>query len=200
MHPMQPTDEELIEAHLKGDGSAFPALVGRYLDQAYDLALRLGGGDDANDITQEAFIKAWRNLKRYRREAASFRTWMFAILRNTAIDFARKKSRKGSSPFSAFDTEDGGNRLLETLPDDAPQPDDLFAEAESKEALERALAALPFRAREVLLLKYFEDMTFDEIGRALGEPLNTVKSRHRRALALVRSALKKDQNGTEPRI
>jgi len=189
---MDLSDEELIDAYLGGDEDAFPLLLQRHLADVYNFARRLGGGEDADDVTQEVFLKVWKNLKLYRRANAKFRTWLFSIARNTTIDFLRKKKHIA---FSEFDTPEGGNPLTETLADETPEPDELFAQAESAQQLERALQALSPRAREVLLLRYREDLTFDEIGAVLKEPLNTVKSRHRRALAALRDILKKNQNG-----
>ncbi len=186
------TDEALVAAGNDGDEAAFPILVERYLTLIYNFARR-GGCDEhsADDVSQDVFIKAWKNLPRFNATSASFKTWLFHIARNTIIDFLRKKKHIA---FSRFDTDDGVNMLEETVAYDAPLPDEVFAQTQDAAMIERALQELPYRAREVIMLRNFEDMTFDEIGQALGEPLNTVKSRHRRALASLRIIVEKHQN------
>ena len=184
-------DAELIADHVRGDESAFPILLERYLKQIYNFALRqCGSSEDAEDIAQETFLKAWKNLGKYRRESAQFRTWLFHIARNTTIDYLRKKKHVA---FSEFDTEEGGNFLTETLADEEPLADELFFRAQNAQMIEDSLTKLPPRSREVLLLRYREGLTFDEIGEVLSEPLNTAKSRHRRALQALRNIVEKKE-------
>ena len=186
------TDEELVVAHNDGDEEAFPILLKRHLGSIYNFARRSGCDEhSAEDVSQDVFIKAWKNLPRFNAQSASFKTWLFHIARNTIIDFLRKKKH---TALSRFDTDDGTNMLEETMVYDAPLPDEVFAQTQDAATIERALQELPYRAREVIMLRHFEDMTFDEIGQALGEPLNTVKSRHRRALASLRVIVDKHQD------
>lgn len=98
--------------------------------------------------------------------------------------------KKKSLLFSDFENDDGGNSLTESLSDSEPLPDEIFAKAEEKNILDNALAELSPAHREVLFLHYNELFTFDEIGKVLGKSLNTVKSRHRRALMKLRKILK----------
>ncbi|MDE2213319.1 MAG: sigma-70 family RNA polymerase sigma factor [Patescibacteria group bacterium] len=187
-----PTDEALIAAYLAGEEEAFTTLVDRHLSSVYDFAFRLcGNTHEAEDIAQETFLKAWHNLKKYRSQSARVRTWLFTIARNTTVDHLR---RRRSTALSEFERDDGSNYLTDTLPDTAPLPDEAFAEAENIEMLEEALEKLPVRAREVLILHFREELTFEEIGAILNEPLNTVKSRHRRALIALRKLVERHQN------
>lgn len=184
---MDRTDEELIAAYLAGEEPAFGELTHRHLGGVYSFTLRfVGNAHDADDITQEAFLKAWKSLKKYDARTSKFKTWLFRIARNSAIDYLRKKKH---IPFSQFETESGTNVLTETVPDTEELPDALLMKLEDADELRATLEELPYKAREILLLYYTNDMTFEEIGDMLGEPANTVKSRHRRALQSLRKIL-----------
>ncbi|MES2203333.1 MAG: sigma-70 family RNA polymerase sigma factor [Patescibacteria group bacterium] len=176
-------DAELIAAYLAGDEGAFATLTGRHLAAAYSFALRfVGEQHEAEDIVQESFVKVWQNLKRYNKDSASFKTWLMRIVRNTCVDHLRKRKHV---PFSAFeDTE--GEGAFANVPTDSPLADELFSKIEDVAELQRALGQLPAPYREVLLLYYGEDMTFEEVADALGASVNTVKSRHRRAMHRLR--------------
>lgn len=181
-------DAELITQHDTGDTAAFDTLVKRALPQVWRFARRMVGSDDeAEDVVQETFVKAWRYLPRFER-GKNFRTWVLSIARNTAIDMLRKK--RGIT-LSRFDDDEGGNVLIDTLADDELLPDELAVRAENAETLERVIVQLPDPAREIILLRYQEGLTFEEIAESIGEPLNTVKSRGRRALVALKKLLEK---------
>ncbi len=183
---MEREDQQLISDYLTGDESALHELVRRYLKALYNFAYRLAGNTgDAEDITQEIFIKVWKNIKRYDQNY-SVKTWLFAIARNTTIDWLRKKR---DLVFSDFDTDEGENSLLNTLADPMPLSDEIMARAEDKKFLDHALNKLPLIYREVIVLRYQDGLTFNEIGTILGKPLDTVKSQHRRALIALRKFL-----------
>jgi len=183
---MKRSDQQLIVDCLNGDNAAIAILIDRHIKAVFNFAKRLvGKSEDAEDIAQETFIKMWRNLKKYR-QGENFKTWLFTIAQNTTIDLLRK--RKNFS-FSDFERDGEKNSFVETLTDPEPLPDEIFAKAEEKTFLDDVLKKLSLPQREVLLLHYGEHLTFDEIGKILGEPLNTVKSRHRRALIELRKLL-----------
>ncbi len=185
---MERTDDELITLHRSGDPEAFRTLVERYLDAIYAFARRMTGSpNEADDIAQETFVKIWKTLDRYRL-TGTFRAWVFAVARNTAIDHLRKKK---SAVFSDFENAEGKNTLTETLADPETLPETLLDRAEDKKLLDGALGELPEIDRQIMTLHYSEDMTFEAIGRALKKPLNTVKSRHRRALEKLREYFEK---------
>ncbi len=184
---MDRSDEDLISAYLKGDELAFAELTRRNLAGVYSFIARfVGNAEEADDITQETFFKAWKSLKKYNSRTSKFKTWLLRIARNSAIDFLRKKKHV---PFSQFETEEGVNVLTETVPDTEELPDALLIKLEDAKELRKTLEKLPPKAREVLLLYYTNDLTFEDIGEMLGEPANTVKSRHRRALQSLRKIL-----------
>ncbi len=179
-------DHTLIADYLEGDKSAIALLLQRHLKHVYNFAVRLSGDPlMAEDIAQETFVKVWRNLKKYRK-GENFTTWLFAIARNTTIDHLRKKR---SVPFSYFEKEEGENFVVENFADDSPTPEELFILREQKELVDTLLQKVSPAQREVLILHEGENMTFDEIGKILNKPLNTVKSQHRRALIELRKIM-----------
>jgi len=181
------SDEELIAAYLLGEEAAFGELTARHLRGVYSFALRLvGDGAAAEDIAQEAFLKAWKNLKKYNETSSKFKTWLLRIARNTAIDYLRKKKHV---PLSYFENEAGGNMLAETVADEGELAPVLLAKLDDAKELRLVLGELSPKHREILLLYYTNDSTFEEIAQLLGEPANTVKSRHRRALAALKALI-----------
>lgn len=178
MQPMQRADEQLISDYLEGDERALSVLVDRYLSDLSNFTFSLTRDrQSAEDVAQEAFVKAWKNMRRFV-PGNSFRGWLFSIARNTAIDLLRKRQ---DVAFSAFETEEG-NVLLDTLKDTQPLPDELLARAEDARYLEGLLEELNPLYREVLTLRHTSNMTFEEIGQIVGRPLHTVKSQYRRAI------------------
>ena len=183
---MEKSDEQLITEYFEGDEEALALLVRRYLTPLYNFIYRLSGNaGDAEDIVQEAFVKAWRHLKKFRR-GANFKTWLFTIAHHTAIDHLRRRRRL---VFSDFENGDAGNVLTDTLIDTESLPDELWRRAEDREYVEALLLRLSPAFREVLYLRYNEELTFDEIGGVLGKSIDTVKSQHRRALLLLRKLI-----------
>lgn len=183
---MDRSDEELVAAHVAGEEGAFAQLVGRHLKGVYSFTLRfIGDSQEAEDVVQETFLKAWKSARQYKPESSKFKTWLLRIARNSAIDYLRKRRHIA---FSEFDTE-GGNVLAEVIPDQGELPEELFAKAQDAEALTKALRQLAPDAREILLLHYTNGLTFLQIGEMLGQPPNTVKSRHHRAILSLRKLL-----------
>lgn len=180
----QDEDKKLIEDYLGGDTGAFAVLVEYNLKLIYRYALRMTRDvEDAEDITQETFVKLWRNLHKFDLDK-NFRTWLLGIAHNTAIDILRKKK---DFVFSDFDNEVGD--FSETIVDPTPLPPEIFAQAEQKKLLDNALGQLSPASRETLTLYFESDLTFAEIGTIVNKPLNTVKSQHRRALSALRKIL-----------
>ncbi|MFA6410840.1 MAG: RNA polymerase sigma factor [Candidatus Buchananbacteria bacterium] len=181
------TDDLLIKKYLKsGDEESLRFLFSQYLKIVYNFSFYyLGNYADAQDVTQEVFIKVWRNLKKFD-TSKNFKVWVLTIAKNTCLDFLKKKK---NIPFSAFEDEKGDNVLLETLADPEPMPDEIFAQKDVADFVSSALEQLPANYRVVLSLYYKEQLNFREISEALAEPINTVKSRHRRALILLKTNL-----------
>jgi RNA polymerase sigma-70 factor, ECF subfamily len=158
--------ENIIEQHLK---SVF--------NYVYKIVRNRG---ETEDITQDVFIKVWKNFDKFD-AVKNFKTWLFAIARNTTIDHLRKdKDILFSEKAENFE---------ESITDIEPLPDEIFVKKELGKELEIALSKIRPDFREIILLHYTEDMTFEEISEVVEKPLNTVKSQHRRALATLRKFL-----------
>jgi RNA polymerase sigma-70 factor (ECF subfamily) len=182
-------DEQLIATYFKGDEQALEILIRRYLKPIYSFVYRyMGNASEAEDITQEVFVKMWRHLKKFDKKK-SFKTWIFSIAKNASIDFLRKKK---TLPFSEFENEKGDNFLIDSLVDFAPLPNELFQQNNLAVLLSSAIEKLSPKYRMVLFLRYNDHFTFREIADSLGEPLETIKSRYRRGLVLLRKILIED--------
>jgi RNA polymerase sigma-70 factor (ECF subfamily) len=181
----QRNDHELIVAYRNGENAALSALITRHTDAVHRFLVRMVGDvHAAEDLTQETFLKAWRHLGRFDR-TKSFKTWIFSIARNAAIDHLRKKD---PIAFSRLETDEHPD-FSDTIADSRPLADDILQLEDIGRRLEAALGTLKPNARAVILMHETEDMTFQEIADAVHEPMDTVKSRYRRAIAVVRSVL-----------
>lgn len=177
-------DNLLIKKYLDGDQASLRSLIDKYTPSIFNFLSRTAGVSGASDLTQEVFIKVWKNLNSFNKDKSQFKTWLFTIARNSATDYLRKKK---SIPFSLMKEDEFSEDLLE---DEEILPDEVYAQIQDKETLIKILEELPNNYKQVLTLHYQEDMTFKEIGEVLGKPLNTVKSYHLRALNMLLGKLK----------
>ena len=184
---MGPTDEELVAAFQSGDASAFDVLVGRWDRKIHGAIYRVVGPDeDARDLCQEAFLKAYRGLGTFKREAR-FSSWLYQIALNVCRD--RLRRRRGKTPVSLDEAEearDGGLRAS------APSPLELVEARDLRHQVADAMATLTAEEREVVILKEYQELTFPEIAEALHVPLSTVKTRLYRGLAQLRHRLERE--------
>ena len=166
------SDEELMSDVAHGDLSAFEQLVRRHQTSAWNAAFRLlGDDDDAEDVAQEAFLRILRAAHRYQPTAA-FRTYLYRIVTRLCRDHRRKAS---PSPHPNPDAETS----------QGPSPEACVAASEERRAVQEALAALPVKQREAVVLRYYESLTYDEIGEVMGASRKGVE----RLLARGRAAL-----------
>ncbi|MFF5085528.1 RNA polymerase sigma factor [Actinoplanes sp. NPDC000266] len=163
-----------------GDLGAYELLVARYTVPAHRAAVLLGAGDDADDVVQEAFVKAYRQLSRYRGESG-FRPWLLAIVANETRNLHRSRKRRDGLALRAAVSE--GPRA------DAPDPAESAMAHERREHLVEQLKKLGDRDREVLVCRFLLDLSELETAAALGVPKGTVKSRTNRALARLREGM-----------
>jgi RNA polymerase sigma-70 factor, ECF subfamily len=190
------TDEQLVERALAGDGDAFGEVVRRWERKIYALAYGITGSvEDARDATQETFIAAYRSLPRFRGEA-QVSSWLHRIAVNQCITRQRRARVRAETGLEE-EVEAGREQFLSTGREASPAH-----ASESKqraEAVRRAVASLPQELREVVLMKEFEELTFQEIAGALQIPLSTVKSRLYTALKQLRLKLERFQLEEAPR-
>lgn len=178
---MEGRDEELIIRYLEGEDLAFKDLIDKYTNPIYNYSAKFLGKEKAKDITQDIFVKIWKNLKRFDSEKSSFKTWLLTIAHNTIIDQFKKKRM---ITFSELDFED--NIFIENIKDETILIDEDLQKIEESEDLNKLISELPEKYREVLILHYQEEMTFSEIAEILKKPMNTVKSYHYRALIILK--------------
>ena len=174
-------EEELavVQRVQRGDVNAFEDLVAAYEKNVFNLALRMtGNAQDAEDMAQEAFIKAYNSLSSFRGES-KFSVWLYRIVSNVCLDFLRKKNKQGTVSLSVED-DDGEDSQLD-LPDLSQSPEELLEKKLTREAVQRGLKALPEDARQILLLREIQGLSYEEIGETLGLESGTVKSRIFRA-------------------
>ncbi len=182
------SDQDLVRASRKGDYRALDELFSRYTDGLYRFVLRMcHEATAAEDIVQDSCVKAWQKLASFQ-DDRNFKPWLFAIARNTTLDYLKKKRAVAFSDLDApSDADEGFEERIEDL---RPLPLELLERQDEKALLEQALQTIPLTSRTTLLLHEGEDLTFQEIAKILEEPLDTVKSRYRRALIKLRSSLK----------
>ncbi len=183
---------ELIEQCKAGDIQAFEKLVDLYERDAYNIAYRfIGNHEDACDISQEAFIRVYRGIKGFKGKA-SFRTWLYRIIANLCYDELRKRRH----PVTSIERSDGTSMYHE-IPDPGPGPEDRMESMELQEVLQQALSGLSEGHRMIIILRDIEGLSYGEIGKILGIPMGTVKSRISRARAELKVALSERVRGVE---
>lgn len=143
-----------------------------------------GNADAAADIAQETFVKVWKNLRHYD-PSRPFQSWLFTIAQRTAIDELRKRQ---AIPFSAIVGADGVD-LADMLATDLPSPLQSAQTAHMHASLATALHSMPSSHARIVQMHLTDDLTFAQIARRVGAPLNTVKSTYRRALGTLRRLL-----------
>lgn len=185
-------EKHCIERVLKGDANAFEHLVHAYEKTVYNLALRtLGNREDAEDVTQEAFLKAYRSLDSFRGDS-KFSVWLYRIVSNLCLDLMRSRQRKPAQSLTVED-DDGETGELE-ISDEHFSPEKLLDRKLTRESVQRGLASLPDDARQILLLRELQGMSYEEIGQALDLEPGTVKSRIFRARKKLCAFLLQDGN------
>lgn len=183
---------EAVRLAQQGDMGAFEDLVRAYEKLVYNLALNMTGNvQDAEDASQEAFLKAFNSLDQFRGES-KFSVWLYRITSNVCLDALRKKARR---PEQSLTQEDGaGESIQMELPDLSFSPEQLLERSLTVDALRRGLALLPEQHRQILLLREISGLSYEEIGSALALEPGTVKSRLFRARKNLCDFLIKDGN------
>ena len=178
-------DFTLMERIGAGDHEAFRQLVVRHQNAVIGtVAKMLGNPSEAEDIAQQVFLRIWRHAKRYRPDA-KFTTYLYTITRNLVFNETRRKSRK--KEVSSDEREENSNRLIEANPD--RQPDSELLQAELQRAVDDAIAGLPETQRMAVVLRRYEQLSYEEIAAVLGLSVSAIKSLLFRARTSLRDAL-----------
>lgn len=192
VRPELPEDDWLLVRRVvdREELHAFDLLVERYQDRIYGVIARLiPDGEAARDLTQETFLKAYKGLAGFA-GGSSFYTWLYRIARNVVTSQLRHEAARPKISAS-LDAEEGERAPLRLVaPAPGPGPVEIAVQAERKKLLLQALASLPHEFREIILLRDFEDRSYEEIAELLDLPDGTVRSRLHRARAELRDRLK----------
>lgn len=178
-------DFDLIDQAVEEkDQQAFAALMKRYKKAVYFMILKMiRDADDAEDLTMEAFAKAFKNLHRFKKDY-TFSTWLFRIATNNAIDFIRKKKLKTMSLNTTM-SDDSGNSVNIDVEDDDDNPQDEFIKSQRIEMVRIFVDKLPAKYRKLVQLRYFDELSYEEIAQELEKPLGTVKAQLHRSRELL---------------
>lgn len=184
---------ELVQRAKQGDEESFAALVEQNQGRIYNLALRMTGNpDDALELSQEAFLNAWKGLGKFQGDS-SFATWLYRLTSNVCIDFLRREKRRNALSMTVSLDDEEEARQAE-LPDERYSPHVEAERRERRETLRAGLASLSAEHRRVLILRELEGLSYGEIAQVLKLEEGTVKSRIARARLALRNYLKKQGN------
>lgn len=182
----------IVRQVIEGDTNAFEKLVREYEKNVYNIALRMvNNSEDASDMTQEAFIKAYNSLQNFRGDS-KFSVWLYRIVSNVCLDFLRSKNRRPTVSLSVED--DDGEETEIDVADESQSPELLLERSLTRDAVRRGLEALPPDYRQILLLREIQGLSYDEISSALDLEVGTVKSRIFRARKKLCAFLVEDGN------
>lgn len=187
---MTRTDEELVALATAGDMDSFNQLVSRWERPMYALAYRtIGREEDARDVVQDTFLRAYRGLKGFKGQA-KFSSWLYRIALNLCRDWMRRERR---APLVQVPEGTDAVDLADAQASPAESVEDLVARREMSRAVAKAMADLPEEQRAAILLKEYHGLTFQEIADTLNCPLSTVKTRLYQGLSVLRRRLERQQ-------
>lgn len=183
-------DFRLIDRALdEGDEQAFAELMQRYKMAVYHMILKMVRNvDDAEDLTIEAFAKAFKNLHKFKKDY-TFSTWLFRIATNNAIDFIRKKKLKTLSLNTTFKNDSGDDVNID-VEDENLNPQQEAIKSQKIELVQMFVTKLPSKYQRLVKLRYFDELSYDEIATELDAPLGTIKAQLYRARELMYELVK----------
>ncbi len=183
-------DFQLIDQAVKeNDEQAYAMLMERYKKPVYHMILKMVRNvDDAEDLTIEAFAKAFKNLFKFKKDY-TFSTWLFRIATNNAIDFIRKKKLETMSLNTSYQDESGSNITID-VKDKNLDPQEEAIKAQKIELIQLFVTKLPAKYQRLVRLRYFSELSYEEIARELEAPLGTVKAQLHRARELLQDLVK----------
>jgi RNA polymerase sigma-70 factor (ECF subfamily) len=188
-------DYNLVQLALeKGDQKAYADLMNNYRDSLFFMMLKMtNDATDADDLTIEAFGKAFKNLSQYTPDFA-FSTWLFKIATNNCIDFIRKKKKMTFSMNIGFDSNEDGTEIAHNIPSETLDPEEKFIENQKIKLMRDIVERLKPHYRDLIKLRYFEEYSYEEISEALDLPLGTVKAQLFRAREFLFNILKNSED------
>lgn len=185
---LDPSDEELVQAVLSGNRDRFESLVERYQTRLVNYLYRMVRNlDEAHDLTQEVFIRVYQALDRYDSQYR-FSTWLFRVAQNAAIDVIRKR-RIQLVPLTRRPDEAGEATVDLEIPDGVPSVLEAMQGREADAAIRTAIDALPWEYRELILLRHYGELAYEEIAEVKAMPLGTVKNKLFRARQMLKQQL-----------
>ncbi|MDB6169199.1 MAG: polymerase, sigma-24 subunit, subfamily [Verrucomicrobia bacterium] len=188
-------DQVLVNRFKSGDQAAFDEMVGRYWDRIYSMVNQLlRNSQDAEEVTQDAFIRAHRGLVNFRGDSA-FSTWLYQIATNLARNrywYWWRRKRDKSVSFDAPISADNSTTLADLIPAEVETPDDITVTQEFIARIAKGMERLSAKHREILTLRNIKNLTYEEIAEILGISVGTVKSRIARARESLRRKLGED--------
>lgn len=191
---MEKNDADIVTEILAGNHQQFEVIVDRYMKPLYGFVFRvIGDGAAAEDVVQDVFVKTWKNLEKFDAEK-KFSTWIFAIAKNAAFDYLKKKK---TFPFAFFAEEDGAT-ILEYIEDERIMGTAaLLGKIDDRHTLEAFLNELPVKSKSILLLYCIEGFSLSEIAQMFGSSQNTIKSIYRRSILTLRSKMMQREDAFE---
>jgi len=182
-------DFDLVDRAVAGDEKAYALLLQRYRRPVYHMILKMVRNvDDAEDLTIEAFGKAFRGLHRFKKDF-TFSTWLFRIATNNSIDFIRKRKLNTLSIDNAYTDEDGHSVSM-NIPDLNLNPQDEAIKSQKEEIIRVVVSMLPAKYQKLVRLRYFQELSYEEIAEEIDAPLGTVKAQLHRARELMYDLVK----------
>jgi len=176
-----------------GDQKAYAELMSRYKDSIYFMLLKMvNNRDDADDLTIEAFGKAFKNIRQYTPDYA-FSTWLFKIATNNCIDFIRKKRKQTFSIDKGIETDDGGELNID-IRSSQPDPEENMMKKQKVLMMRDVVERLKPRYRKLVELRYFQERSYEEIAEELNLPLGTVKAQLFRAREFLYQIMKNSEH------
>ncbi|CAM3083568.1 RNA polymerase sigma factor SigW [Paenibacillus lupini] len=184
---MNVLEARLARLALKGDQRAFAELVGLYQDKLFHMAYRmLYNRQEAEDVVQETFLRVYKNLERYD-ESLKFSTWIYRIATNLCIDRLRK--RKPSYSLDAESTDHEGLDGYSMIPSDNRTPESELLLTETQRIIHESIDSLPPKYKTIMMLRYIQEMSLQEISDVLDMPVTTIKTRVHRGREFLRKKL-----------
>ena len=182
-------DFRLIDMAIDGDDKAYAKLLQRYKRPVFHMILKMvRNADDAEDLTIESFAKAFKSLAKFKKDF-TFSTWLFRIATNNSIDFIRKKKLNTLSIENTY-TDDDGQSVSIDIEDLNLNPQDIAIKAQKEEIMQVFVNMLPAKYQRLVRLRYFNELSYEEIAKEIEAPLGTVKAQLHRARELMYDLVK----------